>query len=495
MTGPAIRQRKFAVISVTAISLAAVTVLLSLLLLSSGRTVPQEVETPSEESLFFRPTPPVRTTRVITEQEPMEALVVAMPDEQVLGNSPKEEFVIRLIEISVQYVKVVVFINKNDDQVRIKALFAKYARHPLQLQERVEFVSAQCDTEWIRDYAPIFGIGLNGECVLLDNMYRDIRSEACTSRSLSCSEMLLTQHNVRNTNSSVERNTLHNESKNAIYNKRSYLSDYGTFWRRNDDAAPLYFNQWIYTRYFGYVRMVRTPIQLWGGDVAFDNEGRLFTSTETLILNGGNDCEFRKWIDDYYSVKHVVYLRPLPNSIWHIDLFFKLGESHTLLLGEFDEHARYESERLAEVHKEAMTRMRWNRALIALTYPKAKIIPVPMPPILFSSVAEPDDGVNARDELGNNASEKPNVKGKRYLTVCYRSFLNSVVLRGEKATGVLIPTHSGIELMEQRVASAYRQAFPNATLHFINCDAVNEEFGGIHCVTATIPTHLKVQRH
>jgi agmatine/peptidylarginine deiminase len=449
-----------------------------------------EVDSQSEQSLFYRPTAPAKLARIITETDPVDVLVVAMPEQQVLGNVKKEQFFVRLLELATEYVNVVVFINKNEHDARIKIadLLSKYATHPEKVRERVEFFPAQVDTEWIRDYSPIFALAPKGEPVLLDGIYRDIRSEAQTMRSFNSLSSSFIREAVGIPDAEADRDDASMRAT-AREDKPTYLSDYGTFWRRNDDAAPLYFNQWFYTRHFEFARMIRTPVQLWGGDALFDNDGRLFTSTETLVLNGGEERTFRKWVKDYYSVREIVYLRPLPNSFWHIDMFFKVGESNVLLLGEFETNVTYESHYLADLHNEAMNRMRWNRKAITLKCPSARIIAVPMPRISIASVAQASEGGATEAELEVKSSEGSTVQGKRYLTVSYRSFLNSVFLRGGVGgvSAVLIPTYSGLDGMEAKVGEVYAQAFPGARLHFVNCDAMNDEFGGIHCVTATIP--------
>jgi agmatine/peptidylarginine deiminase len=462
---------------------------MGVLLVARLSSAGQPIETPSEQSLFYRPTPPLRIGRVATEMEPLQAVFLAMPGGQVLGNFKKEEFFIHLTETIARYAKVVILVNKNDynARARIEALFRKYATQPQNLRGQVEFFAAQCDTEWIRDYAPVIAFGMDGEPVLLDNMYRDLRSEAQTQRHLELVEDRFGGETVEGPPSSLDIKQSFGKDTSTHSNPPKYLSDFGTFWRRNDDAAPVYFNQWLYFQRYEFARMVRTPIQLWGGDVAFDPEGRLFTSIETLALNGGEAGAFRQWIQEYYSVKEICFLRPLPNSIPHIDLFFKLGESNTILLGQFDE-ASYSSRFLEDLHREAMRRMEWNTELLRRKCPGAAIVPVPMPPISLSLVAERG---SQRDMPASQEKEDPlpKVEVNRYPTVCYRSFLNSLVLRGEgeHVAAVLIPTHSGVEGMQTRVSASYKRAFPFARLHFINCDAMNDEFGGIHCVTAAIP--------
>lgn len=431
---------------------------------SSQSTVEETVD-----SLFFGESPPEVGVKVITEFAPLEAVFVAIPLDQVIGNLQKEAFFVGLVEIVAQYVPVVILINDNDHRakLRIQELLSDQIEKWEGLKKNVEFFPSRFDTEWIRDYAPIFAMGQDGEMVILDNVYRDVRSESETRESAIV--------------------PLVREAGNA--GGRTYLSDYGTYWRRKDDAAPLYFNQWLYKQHFSFARMIRTPIQLWGGDVAFDVHGRVFTSTETLILNGGDERAFRSWMERYHSVADVIYLRPLPNSIWHIDLYFRLGESDTVLLGKFDEECSYSSSYLRDLHSEATARLEWCQQVLKEKCPDLQVVHVPMPQLKFPGFVGDFESGFDNDASGENALPG---EGTQF-PVVYRSYTNSLLIRTdqEEVTAIVVPSYSGLEHLHGEVRSAYAKAFPKAKLHFLNCDGLAEEFGGVHCVTVGVP---KVER-
>ncbi len=374
---------------------------------------------------------------------------------------------VRLIEIASRYTAVVILVNRVDPSTfpRIRQLLATKTREPTRVLRSVQFQRVVIDTEWIRDYAPLFGLGEDDELVLLDNMYRDLRSEGQTERRLSELGFLKTAHGPVEAGYAYDR---------LAGDSGAYLSDYGHFWRLNDDAAPIYFNEVLYRRLRRIPRMVRPPLQISGGDIAFTHDGHMFTSTKTLELNGGDERRFRSLVARYFSVREVTYLRPLPNGMWHIDMFFRVARPGVVMIGELSQDVAYRSEQLNLLHREALETLAWNTALIERAFPDLEIVRVPMP-----SLAE------SRHSSTVETSDDP---VKPSSAVRYRSFLNSVYLDGGKAgTAVLVPAFDGLEEMETMVAAAYRRAYPGADIHFVLADALVGDFAGLHCITATVP--------
>jgi len=403
-------------------------------------------EFPDEDALFFRPTPALKVSRIASELDETDSLAIALPEVQVLGNPRKEAYFADLIAAASQHTRVLIFINKNEPKAesQVRAMVAARVSDPRRVLQNVTFFPARVDTEWIRDYAPIFAIGSRGEKILLDAMYRDVRAEAQTARSMA------------------------GWTDFPSGTGSPYLSDVGTFWRRNDDSAPIYFNEFLHMIHSKYRAMVRPPIQLWGGDAVFEIPGTLITSTETLRLNGGNPHAFGATVSNYYGVTSVLYLRALPNTIGHLDLFLKMGQGNVTLLAQFDEPASYPSDLLRRSHALARENMEWNAQFLKNTLPGLKVVRVPMPPLAFSSLNPDGEGSQA--------------------VVSYRSALNSVaIVRHKQAVAVLIPDYPDVNGIRGTVLEAYRKAFPVAQFHFINASAIDDEFGGIHCTTVAFP--------
>jgi agmatine/peptidylarginine deiminase len=446
-----------------------VTIVASLAVLRRG---PAHGSSLTEYDLFYAPTAPVRLQRMLTESTPASALVVALPEAQVLGNARKETFFLRLIEVASQYVKVVVLVNRDEPFAiqKIRGLISARAADPAAVLERVSFARAVVDTEWVRDYGPIFGIAENHDLVLLDNMYRDVRSESQTERQLTSLGFVKTAEKPARTGQGGP-----------------YLSDYGHFWRRNDDAAPMYFNEILYGERRRFAPLVRSPLQLSGGDVQFTEDAQMFTSTRTLEVNGGDERRFSRLAMEYFSARRVNYLRPLPNGIWHIDMFVKMAGRRVVLLAELADDATPQSPYLRQLRREAAEILEWNRALIADRLPGVEIVRVPMPGMVEAGNGRlASTGRTGIAEL-DSAVEARGLQMRPLATVMYRSFLNSVFINGETASAVLVPRFTGFEAMEPAVEKAYRRAYPGADVRFINADVMAEEFGGIHCVTVTLP--------
>ena len=56
----------------------------------------------------------------------------------------------------------------------------------------------------------------------------------------------------------------------------------------------------------------------------------------------------------------------------------------------------------------------------------------------------------------------------------FRSFVNSLVIRGADGVVVVLPRFQGLTDMEPAVERAYREIWPDATLHFIDADVLTE---------------------
>lgn len=440
-----------------------------------------EISAPTEMSLFYQPTLPVPIARVVAESSPVTALVVAMPDAQVLGNAAKEEFFRRLITIAASYVRVVVLVDEDDQSavIRIRKLLGGDVPKAAVLLERVTFVRARVDTEWIRDYGPLFGETDNGEPVILDNMYRDLRREADTRRRFAALGLVRTDDPELSPASTAA---------NTASELPVYLSDYGHFWRRKDDAAPMYINEFLYRERGKWPNLVRPPLLLSGGDVTFTHDGRMITSTAALEANGGSEARFRELAQAYFNADDVTYLRPLPNTISHVDMFFKVVGPGVMLLGEYAGSDTWADTYLGLLERETHAVLEWNRTLIAERFPNMRIIRVPMPPLALPVRVRSSESAPTGLARLDAALAAGDVRIRPRQTVVVRSFLNSIVLNGiEGRSAVLVPTFTGLENIEGAVHRAYSRAMPHAQIHFVSADAVADEFGGIHCVTIAVP--------
>ncbi|MDQ8201807.1 agmatine deiminase family protein [Pelagicoccus sp. SDUM812003] len=89
-------------------------------------------------------------------------------------------------------------------------------------------------------------------------------------------------------------------------------------------------------------------------------------------------------------------------------------------------------------------------------------------------------------------------------SIGYRSYTNSLLIKNRNgAEAVILPrykpkSHEPVELfvqLEQSVEAAYREALPNAKLHWVDCDFMAQRSGAIHCLTLSIPAGPEDVRH
>src|SRR5207247_82596 len=100
---------------------------------------------------------------------------------------------------------------------------------------------------------PVFAVTSADRLCVLDSMYREIRTEP---KSLT----LFT------------------------------LGPPGRAKRVHDDQVPTVLAPQLGRRYLEQpITVVRPPLQMWGGDLFTDGAGNGFTSTNTLVMNGGDE--------------------------------------------------------------------------------------------------------------------------------------------------------------------------------------------------------------
>jgi len=78
----------------------------------------------------------------------------------------------------------------------------------------------------------------------------------------------------------------------------------------------------------------------------------------------------------------------------------------------------------------------------------------------------------------------------------YRSYINSVFLHTKEGKqAFLVPRFTSsnasesewLNAWETEVENVYRTAWPEAMVHWINCDSMVSDLGFLHCSTLTVP--------
>lgn len=419
-------------------------------------------------SAFKSPTYPLNIKKIFTEWTKTKYLVICFLNEIAI-NEELQKIYIKIIENTIRITNVLILVDK-DDCTTINELICLLKKNDLDIenqQYQIKIMSLGLDTKWVRDYAPVFAINEDNNLCVIDAIYRDIRIQ----------------------DSSIVR--------------------------EKDDVSPVYLANYL----FKDISIVKPPFQLWGGDFYSDGSGNIFTSIETLIMNGGDRNKINTLFQYYYGAKKIIYLTPLPgNTIKHIDMFFKIVNENTILIGEYNENTILIGGRKVNlqdnsyqyfkfIQKEAKKILEANYTELQEKFPEKKIIKLPMPPIDFEIDKDAklsyenllktienkmlslyDDGkfleALALEKILQEHKQK--IVYELYHTI-YKTYLNSIFIEGKGGKLLLIPSYEGLSKIENEVKKKYEEAYPGARIVFINCDGIIKQFGAIHCITLLIP--------
>jgi agmatine/peptidylarginine deiminase len=527
-----------------------------------------------EYDLLRLPTPPIRLRRVIPEWQRARYLVIAISGD-VFRHSEMSKAFLEIIRNAIDVTDVLVLVHEQRlgnlrrlvrllesahlaDRV-VSGSVGMAARTDAGsgrlFRGSVHVIPLAVDTIWVRDYGPVFGETESGRLCVLDAIYRDVRNEHAEPPRVVVAREGEDQAQARRAN---------NEDK-----------------RLKDDQVPTVLAALLAGHHLeGPVPVVRPPLQLWGGDLFADGRGNGFTSTNTLVMNGGVREEMTAVLHAYYGLSRVTYLEPLPgDTIKHVDMFFRPADANTFLLAEYPADVAASHPVVNFLHKEAHAALERDAALLRKEFPRAKIIRVPMPPLQFRrdhremvqsslSVLEnvrldpadwllqgqaagdapagtfedfavefayqvadtspnsarpsraehmrqqtarwkgragrPDDVtemVREAWEIRKQMQKAPKnsiertvlkykldeVEGEFGLDAKYRTYLNSLHLKGVSREKVLVPSYRRTRHLEPAVQKAYQEAYPAAEIVFIPADELSERDGAIHCVTCVVP--------
>lgn len=249
---------------------------------------------------------------------------------------------VQLVKGFAPHTKVVILLQgrgKNEDALYADISYLKNYPGGGELlgSKNVQFIQIDVSTMWVRDYGPIFIRGSDGQIFCVDARYETSRASLEEKRRAEEErlkfEMLKGIFQALNKNNPASGQTLPDwpaEQSDRLFDDVSPSLLAARLRQRNGNALRPY-----------PLNVVRPQIALDGGDFFTDGNGVGFTSTMTLQLNGGNQERLNQDFHDYFGVKDVVYLSPLPGrTVPHIDMFFKVVSPEILLLGKFDDIGR-----------------------------------------------------------------------------------------------------------------------------------------------------------
>ena len=210
--------------------------------------------------------------------------------------------------------------------------------------------------------------------------------------------------------------------------------------RAYDDAVPAKVGA-----HWG-VQVFRPSLSLEGGNFMADPQGTCYATQKLYNQNGGySQKQVTKWFLEYMGCTQMVILK-LPEKLGtgHIDMFSKLMDDRTVLLGEYDPAVRPVNAAILEQNLGIL------KAVVTEGGESLEIHRLPLPW---------DD------------------------SEVWFTYTNSLIVNDV----VLIPVFDGFDDEEAEALAAYEAAAPQLTQITINSDAIIPAGGAIHCVTMSVP--------
>jgi agmatine/peptidylarginine deiminase len=194
------------------------------------------------------------------------------------------------------------------------------------------------------------------------------------------------------------------------------------------------------------VQVFRPSLSLEGGNFMADPQGTCYATEKLYNQNAGySQSQVTEWFLDYMGCTQMVILK-LPEKLGtgHIDMFSKLMDDRTIILGAYDPEVR----------------------------PTNSLILEQNAGILEAVVTEAGESLDIhRLPLPWNDTE------------VWFTYTNSLIVNDV----VLIPVFDGFGDEEAEALAAYEAAAPQLSQVTINSDAIIPAGGAIHCVTMTVP--------
>jgi len=468
---------------------------------------------------YFEITPPVTLTRLATEWEPQQALILSLSYQKAMGDLEIARNFVNMLDAAHPYLDIYVF-GEQEKHKEYAHFLSLIAHHPRvdSIMEKTHFVDSRSLFRWIRDFGPVFGFGAQDQLVAIDLAYRD-PMKALEEAALKLGEPL------------------------------DPLQD---FFNLHGDAAPVEVAAMLQTEYAIPVDIVRPPISMDGGDLLSDGRGNVFISRQTLVRNGGDLSALENAFRRYFGAKSLHILEALPGrTVPHLDMIMKFLDHETVVLPDFKgSHEKAINPYLADLNRQARSAIEGNEAYLRTHFPDYKILKMPMPPILFKSreeiVAEAkqafvravavDKGIATIDEVRDLTDvEKADLEQRALIAIRkempsadlstfesldavlrrygqvsldayiarysepetrYRSYINSVFLHTKEGRqAFLVPRFTSqdsresalLKEWESEVEQVYKSAWREADIHWIQCDSMVTELGFLHCTTLTVP--------
>jgi agmatine/peptidylarginine deiminase len=461
--------------------------------------------------------------------EPVQAVVVVIPLKEWQSDPELARIFSDMVAALLPRVSVIGLYHENDyrllgDWMRSMEADSRIVDH----LEKLELVASEPYSLWARDFVPLFGRGSNGQLVAVDSSFLPVR------------RMMNNLQNAKSEFDPVQQYLSLRDGAAELKGRRGsdHVSAALVPFLETRLQVPTALSRPPVYLLGGDILLGGSKTALVSADSLMENGGRSEAFKQSLRDYYG--------VTDVYALENLP-----GDSIEHLDFIMQpLGEDVIVVarppasFGTGRSYHRY-------LERELKARLERNRAHLEQIFPKHRFVELPMlPPLLDDEAAvvnqlllhcierianqrglpfwpESREGVDplseeslgpdlaraARIALGlfdwdNPVARREAVQSylgqaieelaARHVEehVNYRSYVNSLLVR--TATGndcLLVPRfqpqnvneQSLVARLEHEVEEAYGEALPGVALIWIDCTALTDFLGAVHCLTATVP--------
>jgi len=488
------------------------------ILLSLTVAVQSLYAVPNGETLF-QITPPVELSRLANEWEPQQALILSVSFPEAMEDLEIARNFVSVLDAAHPYLDIYVFCEqeKHKEYAHFLSLIHHHPRVEA-IMEKTHFIDSRSLLRWARDFGPIFGFGSNNQLVTIDMVYRD-PMKSLEEEALQLDEPLDPLRDFFN---------LHGDAMPA------------------EVAALLEFE---YEIPVDIVRPPVSMDG--GDFISDGQGNVFVSRQTLVRNGGNRSELESVFVRYFGAKKlHILEALP-GRTVPHLDMIVKFLDHETIVLPDFkiSKEAPINPYH-AGLIRGARSVLDKNERYLRKHFPNHKFLKMPMPPILFKSreeivrqakqsfvkVVALDKGIVLAEKINRLTDPQLVDLEKTVLTTIrkelptadlstpesldvvlryygqlpldafidrysepatrYRSYINSVFLHNEEGRqAFLVPQFTSsdaaegalLKEWESEVESVYRTAWPEANIHWINCDSMVSELGFIHCATLTVP--------
>lgn len=194
------------------------------------------------------------------------------------------------------------------------------------------------------------------------------------------------------------------------------------------------------------MNVFRISMSYEGGNFMADPDGTCYATEKIYTQNAGHSqAQIDEWMEQYLGCTQLVAVKkPQKLGTGHIDMFAKLMDDSTIILGTYDPAVQPENAQILDDIAKALA------AVVTQGGHSLNILRIPLP----------------RDESN-----------------VWYTYTNSLIVNDT----VLVPVYSDFKELEAQALEVYATARPDLEIQTVNSDAIIPSGGAIHCVTMSVP--------